>query len=221
LGLLNLLKTLLLAIFSMSPEVEGDEDLASQRSSICHEFQQSTILNDEEDGHLQHRYEMENFDDSESSDNQEEAFSRVRFPWPAQLNLDYEFLATCGSGSFAQVYKAVQIATSQTVAVKVMAADQYAMQEAALLRGLEHPNICKMLDCIDCSESAGVTCLVMQFAGGGDLLERLLSSGRALTERAAATIARQLLLALEYMHSRGVVHRDIKPENILWSSRSV
>jgi serine/threonine protein kinase len=98
-----------------------------------------------------------------------------------------------------------------------MAGDKWALQEAAILRGLDHENICRMIDCFSCDEE-GVTCLVMQYASGGDLLERMVNSG-PLTERAAADLARQILQALQYMHSKGVLHRDLKPENILWSSR--
>ena len=139
------------------------------------------------------------------------------FPWPKQADRDYECISSCGSGSFAQVYKARGRSTGQLVAVKVMAGDKWALQEAAILRGLDHENICKMIDCFSCDEE-GVTCLVMQHASGGDLLERMVNSG-PLTERAAADLARQILLALQYMHSKGVLHRDLKPENILWSSR--
>lgn len=139
------------------------------------------------------------------------------YPWPKQADRDYECVSSCGSGTFAQVYKARARSTGQLVAVKVMAGDKWALQEAAILRGLDHENICRMIDCFSCDEE-GVTCLVMQYASGGDLLERMVNSG-PLTERAAADLARQILQALQYMHSKGVLHRDLKPENILWSSR--
>ena len=141
----------------------------------------------------------------------------ILYPWPALADMDYECIASCGSGSFAQVYKARARASGELVAVKVMAGDKWALQEAAILRGLDHENICRMIDCFPCPDE-GVTCLVMQFARGGDLLERMVCAG-PLTEKAAADLARQILLALQYMHSRGVLHRDLKPENILWSSR--
>ena len=139
------------------------------------------------------------------------------YPWPIRADKDYECVESCGSGTFAQVYKARIRSTGQLVAVKVMAGDKWALQEAAILRGLDHENICRMIDCFSCDEE-GVTCLVMQYASGGDLLERMVGAG-PLTERAAADLARQILLALQYMHSKGVLHRDLKPENILWSSR--
>ena len=137
------------------------------------------------------------------------------FPWPKQADKVYDLIASCGSGSFAQVYKACKRSTGEIFAIKVMAGDKWAAQEASILRTLDHENICKLYDDFIC-EDDGVACLVMQFATGGDLLERMVNTG-PLTEKAAADIARQILLALKHMHSKGVVHRDIKPENILYS----
>ena len=114
----------------------------------------------------------------------------ILYPWPKHADRDYECISSCGSGTFAQVYKARVRSTGEIVAVKVMAGDKWALQEAAILRGLDHDNICKMIDCFSCDEE-GVTCLVMQYASGGDLLERMVSSG-PLTERAAADLARQV-----------------------------
>lgn len=66
------------------------------------------------------------------------------------------------------------------------------------------------------SEDEGVACLVMQYASGGDLLERIVSTG-PLTEKVTAAIAEHLLHALDHMHSKGVIHRDLKPENVLFA----
>lgn len=159
----------------------------------------------------------DNSGEEAARDKSPEPEQEILYPWPKQADRDYECISSCGSGTFAQVYRARARSSGQLVAVKVMAGDKWALQEAAILRGLDHENICKMIDCFSCDEE-GVTCLVMQYASGGDLLERMINSG-PLTERAAADLARQILLALQYMHSKGVLHRDLKPENILWSSR--
>eukprot|EP00291_Cryptomonas_curvata_P016598 CAMPEP_0172155340 /NCGR_PEP_ID=MMETSP1050-20130122/2571_1 /TAXON_ID=233186 /ORGANISM="Cryptomonas curvata, Strain CCAP979/52" /LENGTH=141 /DNA_ID=CAMNT_0012824227 /DNA_START=349 /DNA_END=770 /DNA_ORIENTATION=- len=76
----------------------------------------------------------------------------IMYPWPALADKDYECIASCGSGSFAQVYKARARASGEVVAVKVMAGDKWALQEAAILRGLDHENICRMIDCFPCPE---------------------------------------------------------------------
>ena len=59
----------------------------------------------------------------------------------------------------------------------------------------------------------------MEFVNGGELffhLHRL--NRRPFTEERARFYAAQIVLALEHMHSEGVVYRDLKPENILIDS---
>ena len=136
-------------------------------------------------------------------------------PWPARANKDYMCIESCGAGSYGEVYKAVRRSDGQLIALKVLEGDEWAMQEASLLRKLDHKYICKLYDCFQCPEE-GVTCLVMQYACGGDLLEKITNSG-PLTEATAVELCKQLLEALKHMHGKGVVHRDLKPENVLYS----
>ncbi|CAI5507303.1 unnamed protein product [Closterium sp. Naga37s-1] len=59
--------------------------------------------------------------------------------------------------------------------------------------------------------------LILEYCPGGDLFDLVIRQKR-LTEAQAATVFRQLLLAVHAMHCTGIVHRDLKPENILVSS---
>ena len=52
-------------------------------------------------------------------------------------------------------------------------------------------------------------------ACGGDLFSYLDNNGGQLSDWESRVIARQIVLALDFMHSKGIVHRDIKPENVL------
>ena len=52
---------------------------------------------------------------------------------------------------------------------------------------------------------------------GGELFDRIVEKG-SYTEKDAADLIRQVLSAVAYMHSMGVVHRDLKPENLLYHS---
>ena len=56
--------------------------------------------------------------------------------------------------------------------------------------------------------------IVMEFVPGGDL-SSIISERGPLSEKTAKQVARQILLALDYLHRRRITHRDIKPDNIL------
>ena len=56
--------------------------------------------------------------------------------------------------------------------------------------------------------------IVMEYVGGGELLDHILQRGH-YTEPETAAILSQMLSAVNYLHSRNIVHRDLKPENIL------
>src|SRR5580692_11349514 len=59
--------------------------------------------------------------------------------------------------------------------------------------------------------------IVSELISGGELYERIVSL-KHFQEKDAAYIVFQLLLAINYMHSKNISHRDIKPENILLES---
>ena len=47
---------------------------------------------------------------------------------------------------------------------------------------------------------------------GGELFDRIVEKG-SYTERDASALIKQILMAVDYMHSQGVVHRDLKVTN--------
>lgn len=56
--------------------------------------------------------------------------------------------------------------------------------------------------------------MILELCEGGELFDRIVE--QSITEADAKKIIRQILSALNYMHSKGIVHRDIKPENMLF-----
>ena len=76
---------------------------------------------------------------------------------------------------------------------------------------LEHPNICRTIG-LEQLPDLGTT-IVMEYIDG-DTLQALIDK-KLLTVELAHKIIRQLMDALEYMHSKQMIHRDLKPSNIM------
>jgi eukaryotic-like serine/threonine-protein kinase len=88
--------------------------------------------------------------------------------------------------------------------------------EAQILQELDHPNIVKCHGFVH--RTGQEPYLVTLLEHGGSLSEHVERLG-ALPVSVAAGITRQILLALDVAHQRGVVHRDLKPDNILLCDR--
>ena len=114
---------------------------------------------------------------------------------------------------------AIHIASKQEVAIKIIKHESMndkvklnkIKQEAAILSNFNHPHIMRVYELV---ESADGVFIVMEYLPGGELYDLILKKQK-FTEDEARKIFQQLICAIEYCHSHGVVHRDIKPENIL------
>lgn len=80
-----------------------------------------------------------------------------------------------------------------------------------------HPNIIKLIDVIETSDSIYT---VMEYCAGGELFDLVSSHGR-LPEAEAKYFFRQIISAVRHLHSVGLAHRDLKLENILIDSKKV
>lgn len=60
--------------------------------------------------------------------------------------------------------------------------------------------------------------IITELCEGGELFDKIVEKG-SFTKNEAAWIMKQLLSAVNYIHSNNIVHRDLKPENILLDTK--
>jgi len=144
-----------------------------------------------------------------------------------QFNVtQYQLLHKIGEGGFGKVFKATQINTGQTVAIKFLAIEPHCEEqqkqryierfkrETELSSQLQHPNIVRLLDKGQINDN--LLYGVFEFIEGQSLREHLIQEG-ALNAVDAKEVMLQVLDALVHAHQNGIVHRDIKPANIMLS----
>lgn len=141
----------------------------------------------------------------------------------------YRIEELIGCGAFAEVYCATHLALNAPRAIKILRKDapglgstEYSniqarfQLEAQLGARLDHPNIIRVYD----FEQDGETLiLVMEYAQGGSLAERLASardSDEQIPIDETIRIALDVAKGLSAIHALDAVHRDLKPSNILF-----
>lgn len=133
----------------------------------------------------------------------------------------YKVVRELGSGSFGKVYEAEHRQTRQRRAIKELdksSAEKEThakfISEVDILSRLDHPHILKLYELY---EDANKYYVVSELLTGGELFDYVIKMGH-LSEVSAAKIMFQVLSAVVYCHSNGVVHRDLKPENLVLES---
>ncbi|KAJ9457288.1 Mitogen-activated protein kinase kinase kinase 2 [Diplonema papillatum] len=124
-----------------------------------------------------------------------------------------------GKGTFGKVYLGLHPHTGEFVAVKQMKSQGLSAKdkekiaaEIDLLRDLEHENVVGYLGTY---VKDGKVNIVMEYVTGGALLGLIEQYKGGLPEIVCQRYTRQIVLGIEYLHSRRLMHRDIKPANIL------
>lgn len=135
---------------------------------------------------------------------------------------DYEIHEEIGKGGFGKVYLATKKSGKSTVAIKAYqdskkGKKQYDLERVFLQALRNHPYIIQ-LHCAfvispkeaETAELEGRYMLVMEYASKGSMFKRRMERGAPVRKWFA-----QLVLALEYVHSKKILHQDIKAGNVL------
>eukprot|EP00894_Picocystis_sp_ML_P003214 jgi/Pico_ML_1/53731/g4229.t1 len=131
----------------------------------------------------------------------------------------YRLEEEIGQGASATAYRARCIPYDEVVAVKLVDLESGTVnldeiqREAKTMKNVNHPNLLP-LHC--CFVSGVKLWMVMPYVAAGSLLHIMKwSYPEGLDEVFIATVLREVLKGLEYLHRNGMIHRDIKAGNIL------
>lgn len=155
---------------------------------------------------------------SDDSPNINDGYSMPPLPYP-RLS-DFEIIAPISHGAFGSVYLCKRKQTGDIFALKAISAEDYRTKNEVL--STERDVMCRACNPSVVSlywsfHACDTIFFVMSFARGGDLFALLESMG-SLEEDTAVFYMAEIIHAVEYIHSLGIVHCDLKPDNILISN---
>ncbi|CAG9856577.1 unnamed protein product [Phyllotreta striolata] len=143
---------------------------------------------------------------------------------PPELKAMYEPSTILGKGAVGEVRLAYEKLTCKMVAIKKIIKGRSTLSqkhelnhpskiqtEIDILSTLKFPFIISMMNIVETPKEVFI---VLDYMRGGELTNRILSH-QPMTESNAKFLFYQIVLAVQYLHSKGVTHRDLKPENVL------
>ncbi|KAI1484913.1 calcium/calmodulin-dependent protein kinase [Biscogniauxia mediterranea] len=147
-------------------------------------------------------------------------FSRLQGqPESYERKAKYRFGRTLGAGTYGIVREADgpdgKVAIKIILKKNVKGNERMVWDELDMLQRLKHPHIVRFVDWF---ESRDKYYIVTELATGGELFDRICEQGK-FTEKDASQTIKQILGAVDYLHSKNVVHRDLKPENLLYLTK--
>lgn len=135
----------------------------------------------------------------------------------------YLFRRTLGKGASCRVVEAIDKQDEKRkLAIKIMSKDKPICKtlyehEVKILDQLDHKNI---LTLVDNTEDQANYYVLTTLLEGGELFDRIVDPNYTITEKVAAQLIHDMLLALKHCHDKNIVHRDLKPENFVFAARS-
>ena len=138
--------------------------------------------------------------------------------------VDFELLKVLGKGGYGKVFQVRKITPgtdkNTIYAMKVLKKASivrnqkdtaHTKAERNILECVKHPFI---VDLAYAFQTGGKLYLILEYLSGGELFMQLEREGIFMEDTACFYLA-EITLALEHLHSQGIIYRDLKPENIL------
>ena len=133
-------------------------------------------------------------------------------PYDAHWRDRYQLVGKIGSGAFAEVFEAYDLTLEEPVALKIVpsgrALTARIVREVQAAAALDHPNVVALYDWFSDDEGSVLVWELVR----GDSLDQL---AERLDDGDVAAVGVELLDALAYAHSQGIIHRDVKPQNVM------
>lgn len=126
----------------------------------------------------------------------------------------YTPVADISHGSSGTTHEMKNTLTQERVCVKLIEmnkVDDYVEGEILNHRELNHPFVVRFREALVTDAHLAI---VMDYAADGEMFSVVKEQGIA-SEDHARRVFQELVLAVDYIHSKGVCHRDLKLENIL------
>lgn len=131
--------------------------------------------------------------------------------------LRYETKLEVGKGASGVVFIAQDLLTQANVAIKTIdlrnqSSKELILNEIRVLKDFNHQNLVNFLDAYFL-EPENTLWVILEYMDGGPLTDVVTET--VMKERQIAAVCREVLHAISFLHSRGIIHRDIKSDNVL------
>ena len=140
----------------------------------------------------------------------------------------YTVIKFLGKGGFGEAYLVKSNMTKKNYVMKSINFELldeknklYTINEAILLKNIDHPNIIKFKEVFEVKKPNIQLIIIMEYAENGDLnklLETNINKKVYFKENILINWLCQICSALKYIHYKKIIHRDIKPANIFMNN---